>query len=260
MTPIIDSLYRFPVKGLSPARLDGVELQAGYGFPLDRCYAITDGSWAFDPLKPVPVPKTKFLMLARYERLMSLRTEFDEGAGTLRVRPPDGDEHAFALGDPAGRDAAASFFAAYMGDLIHGTPAVVSAPGHQFTDVSVHSVTLMRSISVINLASVRDLGEKLGRDIDAIRFRGNVVFDSDQPWVEFDWMDRELTIGDAHVRAIRRTRRCPATNVDPATSRRDMDIPFGLRDHYGHGDLGIYVEVLRGGPIRVGDELRPVPG
>lgn len=259
MTATIDALYRFPVKGLSPARLDEVELRAGYGFPLDRAYAITDGTWSFDPERPVPVPKTKFLMLARHERLMSLKTELDEATRVLRVASPDGESHAFALEEPAGRESASRFFAAYMGDAIGGVPAVVSAPGHQFTDVSVHSVTLMRSISLINLASVRAVGEKLGRDIDPIRFRGNVVFESSGPWIEFDWMERELTIGGARVRAIRRTRRCPATNVNPATSERDMDIPFGLRDHYGHGDLGIYVEVLRGGPIRVGDELRLAP-
>lgn len=145
-----------------------------------------------------------------------------------------------------------------MDGLIEGTPEVVSAPGHQFTDVSVHSATLMRSISLINLASVRALEAELGVHLDPLRFRGNIVFDSDQPWVEFDWMDRELRIGETLVRAIRRTRRCPATGVNPTTSVRDLDVPMSLRDHFGHGDLGIYVEVLRGGTIRAGDEIRPV--
>ncbi len=257
-TPQVQALYRYPVKGLSPEPLTNVRLEADRGFPLDRAYAVTDGSWAFDPARPAPVPKTKFLMLARHERLAALRTRLDDATRRLTIQDASGRVSTFALGDAAGCAAASAFFAAFMGDAIAGTPAVVCAPGHQFTDVSVHSATLMRSISLINLASVRALGAKLGRVIDPARFRGNVVFDSDAPWLEFDWMDREFRLGEARVRAIRRTRRCPATDVNPDTFARDTDIPRELRTHFGHGDLGIYVEVLEPGRLNVGDTIVPV--
>lgn len=255
MTATIDALYRFPVKGLSPERLDRVELQAGYGFPFDRSYAITDGTWSFDPANPIPVPKTKFLMLARYEQLMSLKTKLDEETRVLRVTTPDGGTHLFALEESTGRESASRFFAALMHGRIAGQPEVASALGHRFTDVSVHSPTLMQSVSLINLASVRALSAKLGQELDPIRFRGNIVVDSNEPWIEFAAMEREFIVGGARVRAIRRTRRCAATNVNPKTSVRDLNIPGALHEHFGHVDLGVYVEVLDGGCVEVGSKV-----
>jgi MOSC domain-containing protein YiiM len=31
-----------------------------------------------------------------------------------------------------------------------------------------------------------------------------------------------------------------------------------MRAHFGHSNLGIFAEVLNGGTIKIGDELRPV--
>ena len=254
MNKSVHALYRFPVKGLSPQRLDAVTLQAGYGFPLDRAYAVTDGSWVFDPMNPEPRPKTMFLMLAKYEQLAKLRTTFDDADHRLSIR--NGDQiNSFALDTESGRLEAARFFSEFMGGAISGTPQLAHADGHQFTDVSVHSVALMRSISLINLASIRSLEETTGKPIDPLRFRGNIVFDSGTAWEEFDWMDREVMIGEARVKIVRRTKRCAATNVNPSTGERDMNIPLKLKDAYGHGDLGVYAEVLEGGMIKPGDTI-----
>lgn len=69
-----------------------------------------------------------------------------------------------------------------MGSAISGNPQITHAEGLQFTDVSVHPVALMRSISLINLATIRSLEEKIGKPVDPVRFRGNIVFDSDTAW------------------------------------------------------------------------------
>jgi MOSC domain-containing protein YiiM len=39
------------------------------------------------------------------------------------------------------------------------------------------------------------------------------------------------------------------------TGERDVKIPYLLRKHYGHMDMGIYAEVVKGGQIHVGDEI-----
>ena len=43
------SIYRYPVKGLSPEKLDGVRLEPGQTLPADRKYAIENGPSGFDP-------------------------------------------------------------------------------------------------------------------------------------------------------------------------------------------------------------------
>ena len=243
------ALYHFPVKGLSGEILETVELEAGYGFPLDRVYAVTDGSFNFDPDKPVFAPKTQFLMLAKYERLALLKTQLRPAPDTLVVKL-DGEptlEFRFDLAE--GKKAFADFLGRFVSMPLPGEPKVVSADGHQFTDVSVHSIALMRSISLINLATVRDLSIRLGNQLDPIRFRGNLLFDGAAAWSELDWIGREVQIGDVVLKIIRRTKRCSAPSVNPVTGKRDVKVPIGIFENFGHGDLGIYAEVLQGGTL-----------
>jgi GntR family transcriptional regulator/MocR family aminotransferase len=53
----------------------------------------------------------------------------------------------------------------------------------------------------------------------------------------------------------RKNGRCGATNVNPATGRRDLDIPTSLRAAFGHKNLGIYLTVRDGGEIAIGDSV-----
>jgi uncharacterized protein len=253
----VHSLNRYPVKGLSAERLPSVELIAAHGFPLDRAFAITDGSFMFDPQQPTPEPKTKFLMLAKYERLAKLKTRYFEDSGELEVRHGDATDR-YDLSSDAGRESVAVFMRDFLATPFPGEPKVVHAPGHQFTDVSVHSVALMRSISLINLATVRDLGERVGMELDPIRFRANVYFEGAPAWSELEWLGRELVIGDARLKIVRRTKRCAATSVDPATGERGLNLPLAIREYVVHGDLGVYAEVVKGGPISPHDAIELV--
>ncbi len=72
--PRISGLYRYPVKGLSPAALENVLLTAGKTAPFDRAYAIENGPGRFDPEHPAHLPKINFVMLMRNERLATLET------------------------------------------------------------------------------------------------------------------------------------------------------------------------------------------
>ena len=45
----IASLYRYPIKGLSPEALPNVALSVGQTLPADRRYAIENGPSGFDP-------------------------------------------------------------------------------------------------------------------------------------------------------------------------------------------------------------------
>ncbi|MPW19255.1 MOSC domain-containing protein [Paraburkholderia sp. CNPSo 3157] len=250
----VDSLYRYPVKGLSAEHLGSVCLKEAQGFPFDRAYAITDGSFSFDPSDPKPEPKTKFLMLAKYERLAKLKTRFLEETSELEVTHESATSR-FNLASDIGREEAASFVSAFLGASFPGKPKFVHAPGHQFTDVSVHSVALMRSISFINLATVRDLGARVGMELAPLRFRANVYFDGFPAWSEMEWLGRHIRIGDARLKIVRRTKRCAATSVNPATGERDVNLPIEIREYVNHGDLGVYAEVLQGCTIKPGDAI-----
>jgi len=57
------------------------------------------------------------------------------------------------------------------------------------------------------------------------------------------------------LKIVKRIVRCAATNVDPATAMRDLNIPQTLMRNLGHADCGIYAEVVEGGEIAPGDAI-----
>src|SRR3989304_3184226 len=81
----IQAIYRYPVKGLSPEALPRAQLSVGETLPADRLYATENGPSGFEPATPAYLPKQRFLMLMRHERLAALRTAFDEATHTLTV-------------------------------------------------------------------------------------------------------------------------------------------------------------------------------
>ena len=250
----IDSLWRYPIKGLSAEPLTFADLTKGHGFTFDRAYAVTDGSFKFDRKQPEPMPKTRFLMLAKYERLALLKTRMDAETREVTIENV-GAPRSFALGDEDGRSDLAAFLTAFIGAALPGTAEIVSADGHQFTDVSVHSSELMRSISLINLATVRDLERHVGRDLAPLRFRANVYFDGADAWSELDWIGKYLRCGDVLLRVVRRTRRCPATSVNLVDGTRDINLPKAIHDYKNHNDCGVYAEVLSDGRLEPGAHI-----
>ncbi len=242
----VASLYRYPVKGLSPEALQSVALSTGETLPFDRAYAIENGPGRFDPGAPRHLPKINFLMLMRDERLATLKTRFEDASETLTILR-DGKQVARGqLTTTLGRRLIEQFIAAYMKTELRGAPRIVHAPGHSFSDVAA------KCVHIVNLASVRELERIVGRAVDPLRFRANVYLDDGEAWAELGWMDRVIEIGPAKLQAFARTQRCEATNVDPGTGARDMAIPAHLMRTWGHQDFGIYAKIVTGGQISVG--------
>lgn len=245
----VASIYRYPVKGLSPEPLTEAVLEKGGTVPWDRAFAIENGPSGFDPDAPRYFPKTKFLMLMRNERLAALRTRFDPATMTLTIRRGDAVVAEGRLDTAEGRHAIEAFFADGESDELRGPPRVLTAPGFSFSDVS------KKVVSLINVETTRAMGREFGASIDPLRFRGNLVVEGLPAWEEFDWMGRQITAGGVRFRAAKRIVRCAATNVDPETGVRDMTIPVSLLQAYGHADCGIYLEVIAGGTLRAGDTI-----
>lgn len=250
----IQAIYRYPVKGLSPEPLARAALAPGRTVPFDRHYAIENGPSGFDPADPKYFPKQRFLMLMRNARLAELRTAFDETSHVLTVRAEGRVAASGDLRTPEGRAAVEQFFAGFSASELRGPPKVLQAPGHSFSDVA------RKVVSIINLASVQALDTAIGKPVDPLRFRGNVYVANWPAWREFDLLDREITLGPARLKIVKRIVRCAATEVDPATGIRDLPVPRSLMQHFGHIDCGVYGEVVGGGTIAVGDSVVEVDG
>ncbi|MEM6460566.1 MAG: MOSC domain-containing protein [Pseudomonadota bacterium] len=253
----VAELYTYPIKGMSARPLETVELQAHHGFPADRLFGFAKANGGFDPQNPKPLPKTSFVVLMEHARLAGLKTDFDAPSGTLSV-DFEGQTLRFELSEDIGKDQASHFLSGLLGLPAQEQPQFVEGSPHRFTDVSVVSETMMNAVSLINLDSVEDLADRIGEPVDPMRFRANIYFRGWPAMSELDLVGQRLRIGPVVMKVLLRTQRCAATEVNPQTAERDLRIPFLLRKHYGHFDMGIYAEVVQGGRIEPGDRISTV--
>ena len=244
----IAALFRHPIKGFTPEKLNHAALVRGGAFPGDRLYAVEDGPCGFDPAAPAWITKQRFTVLAKIEQVALAHTAFDDATGVLTATADGAPDFAGDLSQSAGKDAFAAWLTALLGEAADGPLRVIDGLGHRFLDHPLGHV------SIINLASLRDLEQNLGRSVDPLRFRANLYVDGWPAWAENDWAGRKVRLGEVETTVFRPIVRCAAPGVDPTTAVRDMDIPAELHRLYGHVLCGIYVQVDAGGTVRMGDK------
>ena len=256
MAATIAALYRYPVKGLSAEPLDRVALAPRECLPQDRRFALALATTRFDPAHPRWIPKIHFAMLMRDEKLAELHTRFDAAIGILTAEQGGREVLRETITQAEGAERTGAFFSEFLGAAVAGPLRLVEAPGHAFADARPKpNASTDKYVSLINLSSIRALERAIGAAVDRVRFRANVYFDGAPEWAELGWLEREITVGGVLLRGVSAITRCAATEVDPQTARRDLDIPGTLQRAFGHNLMGIYAEVLEGGEIAVGDQL-----
>lgn len=244
MTARLVQIWRHPIKSHGREALDHVTLTAGATMPWDRRWAVAhegakadNGAWA---------PCANFSRGAKAPALMAITTQSDEAAGTVTLRHPDRPDLSF---DPDGDPAE---FLAWVAPLMPADRAastrIVRVPGRGMTDSSYPSLT------IYNMASHRAVEQKMGRALSPNRWRGNLWLDGLDPWVEFDWLDKEIRIGDVVFAPRERVGRCLATTANTETGVRDADT-LGVLKTWGHTHFGVKAEVVRGGTLHLGDSV-----
>ncbi len=245
------AIYRFPVKGLRGEPLDSVDVVPGQGLPHDRRFALTaDGVGSSDGAFPWR-PKQRFAMLMRNAELARLACRVDFGRETVELVWPGEAPCVASYASAAGRAEIAAFANRVLAPAVRTPLRFVEAGRLSLTDVPENC------LSIINLASVRDLERRMGATIHPLRFRGNLLIEGGDPWTEFDWVGSEVRVGAGRLRVHARIPRCAATGVNPDTAARDVNVLKGLKTHLGHVDMGVYAEVLDGGRLAVGDTITP---
>ena len=246
--PVLKNIYRYPIKGLSAQPLTRVALQAKQPFPHDRVFALVRPGAPFDTIRPQWGKKGLFVMLMLEEALARVQTSLDVETLHLTVTQDDRQLVVADLQDEAARTKVEEIFWQLV-PAFRSAPVLVRSPDGHFMDKPDNV------ISLINLATVRSLEQQWGIRINPLRFRANLYIDGARPWEEFEWVGSDIRIGDVVFRADRRNGRCGATNVNPETGRRDLDLPSSLRAAFGHKELGIYLIAREGGRLSVGDQV-----
>lgn len=108
---------------------------------------------------------------------------------------------------------------------------------------------------LIGDASLQDLSGKVGRSLEMLRFRPNLVIEGSAAYAEDGW--KRIRIGDIEFRVIKPCSRCIMTTVDPQTGERSADRePFAtLQKHRATADGAMFGQNLvndKNGRLEVG--------
>ncbi|WP_298853756.1 MOSC N-terminal beta barrel domain-containing protein [uncultured Ruegeria sp.] len=243
MSGMVSGLWRHPIKSHGRESLSQVTVIPGQTMPGDRVWAVahevakTDGSeWA---------SCSNFSRTAKAPKLAAISAEMLGERVTLSH--PERPDLNFAP------DTEQEIFLNWVKPLMPADRAasarIVRVPGRGMTDSDFPSVSLC------NMASHRAIEQKLGQTLSTVRWRGNVWFEGLPLWDEFDWLGRDVRIGEAVFRVRERITRCMATTANPQTGERDVDTLRALNS-WDHQDFGVYAEVIQGGEIRINDEVQ----
>ena len=240
----LQGLFRYPIKGLGREALDAVYLDAEAPMPLDRAWALLHKGAAQQTSDWQP--RRNFLVVASGPRLAQIEASVSDQVHITLTHP---DLDPLTL-DPATDGDALRDWASQIWPEDRSAPTqLVRAPSIGMGDNGLPQV------SVLNLASLDRLSDVLGVEMNIARFRGNLIVEDVPAWSEFDWVGKDITVGDVRLKVTERIERCRATEANPATGLRDANTLRALEDTWGHRDFGVYATVTYGGDVKVGDPI-----
>ncbi len=227
----IKNLYFSPVKSLSFNNVDNLEIIKNIGIKNDRIFAFTNNL----NLKDIELIKNNPLKREIY-KFLSLK------------KYPELNQYNFLLED--------NFLILEFENKIILKTDIDNQ--HEVKDrVNPFFDTMPnKSISLINLNSIKDFENLSNHQVEHERFRGNIYVEDLDKWEERKLVGKVLSISDIKFKVIKEIPRCSATNIKPKTSDINLNIPLNLKKIYNHINLGIYLDPLNDGKINKGDLIK----
>jgi uncharacterized protein YcbX len=204
-------------------------------------------------------------------QLMRIRPTWDEAAGRLTLRFPDGSEVTGVVR-----------LGARVDPPLYGTPhrsRTVDGPWQDaLSRFAGFPVTLLWSeqgavdrgaggggwMSIVSRASLERLGEEADAPhVDGRRFRMLFEIDGVGAHEEDTWLGLQVQIGEAVVRPLGDVGRCAVTKCDPDTGISDLDTLGALARYRREGRIerlpfGVYGDVVVAGRVAVGHAVKVI--
>jgi len=235
----LSALYRYPLKSGRGQSLQGIGLDK-LGLDGDRRWMLVDeGSGRFLTQRAV----AKMSQLSALWNEAGGLTLSAPGYGTFEAAlPPVIEEQRRGvtiwrdtLRVPDAGDEAAAWVSEFIGQrtrLVHVPVelARTTAAGYGRDDDKVAFADGF-PLLLIGQASLQDLSGKVGRPLEMLRFRPNLVIEGSEAFAEDGW--KRIRIGDVELRVVKPCSRCIMTTVDPQTGERDPNRePFATLQQY----------------------------
>ena len=243
-------ICRHPIKSLGWELLERVTLEAGHTLPWDRHWALAHDASGFDENAPAWRPKRDFVRGVAAPPLMAIRAKLSEDGSEITLEHPERAPLTIALNSADGSKALVDWIAPLWPDTRPAPSRVVSVGARQALTDQERPL-----VSILNLASLREMSDRLGKPLSIHRLRGNLWIDGTAPWREFDWVGKEIAIGDVTFHIEEPITRCLAINGSPETGLADAQFFEGLGEYQGHEDFGVFARVTKGGSTAIGDAV-----
>ena len=246
----IKQLFYSPVKSLSFSPINKLDILNNVGIKFDRNFAFTrdldDNKINHVMQNPLDRKIVNFLSLKHFPELNMYNFDFNNGFLYLKKN------NNIILITDIKNEAEINILCEKMQELIPKIKRIrlLQDPMNPFFDTMPS-----KTISLINLNSIRDFEKKLSKKIEFQRFRGNIYVDGLNPWDERNLINKTLIINNLKFKVTKEIPRCVATNIRPNSSEINLSIPISLKQFYNHINLGVYLIPLNDGNIKSNDDI-----
>ena len=247
----IKNLYFSPVKSLSFNNVDTLEIIKNIGIKNDRIFAFSNNLNFKDIelIKNNPLKREiyKFLSLKKYPELNEYNFLLENNFLILEF------ENKIILKTDINNQHEVKILCSKLEDMLPNINNInlLKDSMNPFFDTMPN-----KSISLINLNSIKDFEKLSNHQVEHERFRGNIYVEDLDKWEERKLVGKVLSINDIKFKVIKEIPRCSATNIKPKTSDINLNIPFNLKKIYNHINLGIYLDPLNDGKINKRDLIK----
>ena len=247
----IKNLYFSPVKSLSFNNVDTLEIIKNIGIKNDRIFAFSNNLNFKDIelIKNNPLKREiyKFLSLKKYPELNQYNFLLEDNFLILKF------ENKIILKTNIDNQHEVKILCSKLEDILPNINNInlLKDSMNPFFDTMPN-----KSISLINLNSIKDFEKQSNHQIEHERFRGNIYVEDLDKWEERKLVGKVLSINDIKFKVIKEIPRCSATNIKPKSSDINLNIPLNLKKIYNHINLGIYLDPLNNGKINKGDLIK----
>ena len=259
MNCTISSIHYCPVKSVSFQSIDSCEIKKNIGIVGDRIFAFTKD---LDKNKAKLFEKSPEERKGKWNKILTLKNSpvlnkynFLFKDNNLKLTFEDKEVLTIDINQSDERVELTNKIVELESSLKQPI-VLIKNKEFPFFDTSVsNKVDFTNSVSLLNVQSINDFQNKVDKEIEISRFRGNIYVDGINAWEERNWIGKIIKINNVSFKVEKNIPRCVAINLKPKTDDNSLNLLQSLKKTYNHFDMGIYLTSLDDGKIEVGNKV-----
>jgi len=252
MKPTVSSVHFCPIKSLSFQKTNSLIIKKDIGIEEDRIFAFSRGLNELDAKRVEKDPSERELInfLTLKNSPVLNKYDFKYENETVSILKNNKEICSYHIDD---KDNLSKKLLELEPNLL-GPTYLLKNQLFPFYDTT-NSSSVSNTISLINLNSIKDFNQKINKEIEFERFRGNIYIKDLEAFEERNWINKTIKINDTEFKVLKHIPRCSATNLKINSEEVDINLPNMLKKTYGHTDMGIYLFPLNNGQIKIDDNI-----